>query len=223
MKMSFLESSFKYITDSKNIKLIVIVAILSCVGSYFAIDELIIKEKVSRIEELNKDKNHLASQLKDIQNRLEKQIDSEDSRLEKNVANVKALYNEVITDLNRKNNQLMQERDTLISQLAQNAHTTQLEINKRNNENILALRQTLNSVEKNIHTLYLTHSRLSSEYGYSQKECEKRGSDFYGNICEQSSKYKAELDSLGEQIKSQEQRRKFIQEEILSIQRGAIN
>lgn len=42
----------------------------------------------------------------------------------------------------------MQERDTLTSQLAQNAHTTQLEINKRNNENILALRQTLNSVEK---------------------------------------------------------------------------
>uniref|UniRef100_UPI003F7E77F0 hypothetical protein n=1 Tax=Serratia nevei TaxID=2703794 RepID=UPI003F7E77F0 len=59
---------------------------------------------------------------------------------------------------------------------------------------------------------------LSSEYGYSVKECEKRGESFHSNICEHSSSSKAKLDSLVEQIKSQEQRRQFIHNEILLLQ-----
>ncbi|MBT1729716.1 hypothetical protein [Enterobacter quasimori] len=220
--MNLFESFIIYLKDSKNIKPILISLLtilpLTSLCTYLIIDNIIIKAKTSRIDELTYDKNYLTNQLEIVQTRLEKQIDNEDSRIEKRSASIKAMYDGIISENNIKLKELSDERDKLNFQLAKCNSSEKLELYKINKENIIQLKQELISVQKNINNLYLTHSQLSSEYGYLAKECEKRGESFHSNICEHSSSSKAKLDSLAEEIKSQEQRRQFINNEILLLQ-----
>ncbi|PQQ37061.1 hypothetical protein C6H68_15130 [Photorhabdus luminescens] len=177
---------FNYLKDSQNLKPIIISMLTTFVFSvpttYLIMDNTVVKEKTSRIEALTNDRVFLSNRYKESQDRLEKQIESEDSRLEKRVTDIKYFYNGKIADMDFKYKQLMQERDFLTSQLAKYKYNEKLELNNRNNENISQLRKTLNTVERNINILYLNHSKLSSDYGYSHKECEKRKNDFYSNI-----------------------------------------
>lgn len=220
--MNMFESFITYIKDSKNIKPIIISLLtilpLTALCTYVIIDNIIIKEKASRINELTYDKNYLTNQLATLQARLEKQVNNEESRLEKRSTAIKASYDGIIAENNIKLRELNNKRDELALQLAKCNSSEELELYKINKESVIQLKQDLISVQKNINNLYLVHSQLSSEYGYSLKECEKRGESFYSNICEHSSSSKAKLDSLVEQIKSQEQRRQFIHNEILLLQ-----
>lgn len=220
--MTLLESLINYLKDSKNIKPLIIslltITPLSVLCTYLVMDNIVIKGKSSRIEELTYDKNYLTNQLTILQTQLEKQVSNEDSRLDKQSSAVKALYEGIISENNIKFKKLTEERDQLAFQLAKCSSNEKMEVYKINKENLIQLKQELSSVEKTINYLYDNHSKLSSEYGYSIKECEKSGTGFYSNICEQSSRAKYQLDSLVEQIKSQEQRRQFIQNQILLLQ-----
>lgn len=220
--MNLFESFIIYLKDSKNTKPILISLLtmlpLTALCTYLIIDNIIIKEKTSRIDELTYDKNYLTNQLETLQTRLEKQVDNEDSKIEKRSTSIKALYDGIISEKNIKLKELSDERDELTLQLAKCNSSEKMEIYKMNKETIIQLKQELISVQKNINNLYLAHSQLSSEYGYSVKECEKRGESYHSNICEHSSSSKAKLDSLSEEIKSQEQRRQFINNEIMLLQ-----
>lgn len=222
VKMNLFESFITYIKDSKNIKQILVSLLtilpLTALCTYVILDNIIIKEKNSRIKELTFDKNYLANQLAILQTRLENQVNNEDARLEKRSSALKALYDEIVAENNIKLRELSDVRNELPLQLAKCNSSEELRLYKVNKESIAQLKQDLISVQKNINNLYLTHSQLSSEYGYSVKECEKRGGGFYSNICERASSSKAKLDSLVDQIKSQEQRRQFIHNEILLLQ-----
>lgn len=220
--MSLFENFISYLKNTQNIKPIIISLLtmmpVTALVTYLVIDNMVIKGKASRIEELTYDKSFLSSQLASIQSQLEKQTNTENSRIESRLATVKTLYDENLSENKNIINQLTSERNDLVSQLAKCNNSEKLWLYNVNKENQEQLRQELSSVQKNINTLYLEHSRLSSEYGYSATECEKRGSSYHSNICELSSKSKAQLDSLNEQIRSQEQRRQFIQNEILLLQ-----
>ncbi|MFK21247.1 hypothetical protein EEM15_21725, partial [Salmonella enterica] len=79
------------------------------------------------------------------------------------------------------------------------------------------------ALDYDIKQLYSKQSLLGADYGYSQKECDKANPVGYSNTCEQASKTKYLLESVNEQIKSQLDKRKFMQEELLSIQKSNIN
>ncbi|MFI2833904.1 hypothetical protein [Klebsiella aerogenes] len=86
--MNMFESFISYIKDSKNIKPIIISLLtilpLTALCTYVIIDNIIIKEKVSRINELTYDKNYLTNQLATLQARLEKQVNNRSLYLGKN-------------------------------------------------------------------------------------------------------------------------------------------
>lgn len=184
--MTLLESLINYLKDSKNIKPLIIslltITPLSVLCTYLVMDNIVIKGKISRIDELTYDKNYLTNQLTILQTQLEKQVSNEDSRLDKQSSAVKALYEGIISENNIKFKKLTEERDQLAFQLAKCSSNEKMEVYKINKENLIQLKQELSSVEKTINYLYDNHSKLSSEYGYSIKECEKSGTGFYSNI-----------------------------------------
>lgn len=100
--MNLFESFIIYLKDSKNIKPILISLLtmlpLTALCTYLIIDNIIIKEKTSRIDELTYDKNYLTNQLETLQTRLEKQVDNEDSKIEKRSTSIKALYDGIISE-----------------------------------------------------------------------------------------------------------------------------
>ncbi|MDT4321691.1 hypothetical protein [Klebsiella aerogenes] len=150
--MNMFESFISYIKDSKNIKPIIISLLtilpLTALCTYVIIDNIIIKEKVSRINELTYDKNYLTNQLATLQARLEKQVNNEESRLEKRSTAIKALYDGVIAENNIKFRELNNKRDELALQLAKCNSSEELELYKINKESVIQLKQELNLCAK---------------------------------------------------------------------------
>lgn len=107
--------------------------------------------------------------------------------------------------------------------MAELLYNAKLTSNNNREKNISVLKKDLAALDYAIKQLYSKQSLLGADYGYSQKECDKANPVGYSNTCEQASKTKYLLESVNEQIKSQLDKRKFMQEELLSIQKSNIN
>lgn len=221
--MNTLESIITFFKDIKSLKPIIITFILSASATYVVLDKTIIEGNSSTIESLRKDREYLSSQYKYIQTLLDKQMTGEESRLNKKTEDIRHFYDLKTSELEQNYKNLMQERDMLASQLDKYRYNAKLSLENSNNEKISELRNNMNNIDRSISFLHSNRAKLNSEYGYMQKECEKREHDFYSNICQQTSKIKAQMDSLMEQITSLEKRRDSLQEEINSLQRKTIN
>ncbi|HBL7009302.1 TPA: hypothetical protein LSH92_004543, partial [Citrobacter koseri] len=126
-------------------------------------------------------------------------------------------------DYEIKNKQLSQTVESQKNQLAEFLYNAKLNSNNNLEKNISILKKDLAALDYDIKQLYSKQSLLGADYGYSQKECDKANPVGYSNTCEQASKTKYLLESVNEQIKSQLDKRKFMQEELLSIQKSNIN
>ncbi|VDZ54376.1 Uncharacterised protein [Citrobacter freundii] len=128
-----------------------------------------------------------------------------------------------MNDYEIKNKQLSQTVESQKNQLAEFSYNAKLASNNNQEKNISVLKKDLAALDYDIKQLYSKQSLLGADYGYSQKECDKANPVGYSNTCEQASKTKYLLESVNAQIKSQLDKRKFMQEELLSIQKSNIN
>ncbi|MCU6399108.1 hypothetical protein KW811_11530 [Enterobacter quasiroggenkampii] len=224
--MGLLDTIIKEIKENQHIKpLVIYFSILVGGGAlvYLAMQFFIVQGLNYTIDNLTKDRDFYHQQNSELREQLAKNASENEHKNSIQFDKIISLYQKQLNDYEIKNKQLSQIVESQKNQLAEFSYNAKLASNNNREKNISVLKKDLAALDYDIKQLYSKQSLLGADYGYSQKECDKENPVGYSNTCEQASKTKYLLESVNEQIKSQLDKRKFMQEELLSIQKSNIN